>query len=473
VERPHRRHGWAAPLVAALVVLAVALGTAYFLHPLTERSSPAIKVPPSPTLGTLVPPLVVRQRLGAPFAHVNGPAVPDAQLLAASPTVSEGLRLRTVGVERPHATPDAQGRPRVERCVYTYTDPDAAVLQGSCDWTAPAIPPEPDPPVTLEVLGAPGHTWVRGTAPAGTAAVLLRAPGRKDLAVPTAVAGPGWGQRPYYVAWWPRTGTDIVALDRQGHALGRTRLPSDVAMRHGADDPELGTMELPLGARRPIVMRSRELTPPDRVDVLARTKLSETITLLTLGFVVDGKPCQLEYVQDYRGGPPSGGGAMSCGASAPKPVVDIGVSRSYVLGTGRAEEQQLAGAAPAGTVRIRLTSVGQPSESIRAYDGGPRWQHRAFFIAAWPSAAPTRLEAFDNAGSLVAMSADRGLDPHSFDANYLAAEASCLRGKGADVTEKAQGQGPPAYAFNPGSLTTEQMRAAVDACEAEAHRVTG
>jgi hypothetical protein len=410
---PRRRLGWAAPAVAVVVVVAIALGTVYFLRPLAHRATPAVVVPPAPKLGTVVPPLVVRQRLGAPFAHVNGPAVPAAKLLAVSPTASEGLRLRTVGIARPHSTPDAQGRPRVERCVYTYSDPGAAVLQGSCDWTAPAVPREPGSPVTVEMLGRPGHTWVRGTAPVGTAAVLLRAPRHKDVVVATAVAGADFGQRPYYVAWWPRTGSDVVALDVKGHALGRTRLPSDVATHRTASDPELGTMELPLDAREPFTLRRREVVPPDRVDVLARTTLSDTVTLLTLGFTVDGMTCQFGYVQDYSGGPSRGRGASSCSPSLPQPQTDIGVSRSYVLGTGRAAEQQLAGSAPAGTVRIRLTSVGRPSESIRAYDGGARWQHRAFFIAAWPSGAATRLAAYDDKGALVATSADRGLNPQA------------------------------------------------------------
>lgn len=468
-----RQHAWGAPTVAALVVIALALGTAYSLHPLTNRTTPAVVVPPAPKLGSIIPPLVVRTRLGAPSGHVNGPAVPAADVLAVSPTRQDGLFLRTVGVERPHSTPDAQGRPRVERCVYTYTDPGAAVLEGGCDWTAPVTPRASATPVTVQMLGAPGRTWLRGSAPAGTAAVLLRAGAHKDRVVATAAAGPAWGEQPYYVAWWPRTGTDVIALDRTGHELGRTRLPSDVAVRRAPGDPELGTMETPLDAHRFIPMGLTDVVPPSRVDLLARTRLSDTVTLMTIGYQVAGTACWSTYVQDYGGAPAATGGDLACGAVNQKPQTGIGVQRSYHSGAGKPQEQQLTGSAPPGTVRIRLSSVGRTSASFRAYDGGSRWQHRAYFIASWPSAAATRIEAFDREGRLLATTADRGLNPHAFDADYLTAQASCLRRAGAIVTETPQGHGtPPAYSIAPGQLSAAQMRAAEDACETEADNAT-
>jgi hypothetical protein len=81
----------------------------------------------------------------------------------------------------------------------------------------------------------------------------------------------------------------------------------------------------------------------------------------------------------------------------------------------------------------------------------------------------TRITAYDAGGRIVATTLDRGLNPHAFDADYLAAQAACMESKGFLVTTRAQGKGvPPAYQFAPGSLSDAQARAAQDACEAVA-----
>ncbi|MCU1591418.1 MAG: hypothetical protein JWP11_2674 [Frankiales bacterium] len=308
-----RRSGRLAPVLAALLVLAVAVGATFLLRPLAHRGEVAT-IPPPPKLGPVVPPLVVRQRLGAPPGHLNGPAVSTADLLAISPTTHDGGVLRTVGVVRPHATPDAKGRPRLDRCLYTYSHPGELVLAGRCDWATSSTPEPASRPLTLLVSGPPGSTWISGTAPAGTAAVLLRSPGRADVAVPTADPGTAWQHRPYFVAWWPRKGTDVVAVNRKGHELARTRLPSDVLIHRRSADPQLGVVESPLDAWFGLSFGRQPRKPPALSDVLARTRLSSTVTLMTLGFVAaDGEACILDYVQDYSGGAPAGGGAMSCG----------------------------------------------------------------------------------------------------------------------------------------------------------------
>src|SRR4051812_41126221 len=185
VPEHRRRYGFLAPALAAAVVAAVALGT-LALHRPAHRAETFV-VPPPPHLGQIVPPLVVRTRLGAPPGHVNGPPVDAADALAVSPEASDGLSLHTVGVVRPHATPDAQGNPRIDRCVYTYSDPDAEALHGRCIW-ALSTPETPGPPMTATMFGAPQHTWLEGTAPEGTAAVVLRSAGHDDVTVATADA---------------------------------------------------------------------------------------------------------------------------------------------------------------------------------------------------------------------------------------------------------------------------------------------
>jgi hypothetical protein len=486
---PRRRPGWLPPVVAAGVVIALVLGVAQvrtFKHDASE--DPAV-IPPAPKLVSVVPPLVVRQRLGAPPGHLNGPPVASASTLAVSPAKKNGLALRTVAVVTPHA-PDGQGNPLVNRCRYTYAEPAAPFFNGRCSWAAPAVTGE-DEPLTLEVKGGPGQTWLEGTAPAGTAAVILRSPGRQQVVVAVGDPGASWNHRPFYVVWRARIATDLVAVDRQGHVLGRAHLPSEV-VRHRPGDPQLGTVETPLGlwakfAPRKCALPGPGAPPPTaspckptdtaapaRVDVLARYVVSDTVTLFRYGLIAGDYRCVIEVVRDY--GPdaePAGGGGGGCGSgpSATQPPVEGG--RSFSAGTGKPQEQLMTGSAVRGTVRVRLSAAGHTTVEVPAYDSGPRWAHRAYFMAPWPSAPHTRVQALGSDGQVLASTISRGLNPRAFDADFLEAVASCLERRGIVVVRTAQGHGiPPAYEYRPGKLTADQMRTAQESCEDEADRTT-
>jgi hypothetical protein len=499
---PQPRRLWPAPGLAVAAVIAVAAGVAQLPALHDDPARPAA-IPPAPKLEPVAPPLVVAKRLGAPAGHLNGPPVASADTLAISPVRQDGLGLRTVAVVTPHA-PDAAGRPRVNRCLYTYSEPDPMAMHGRCDWSVqPGLPVAADT-LSLEMDGGPGQTWLAGTAPAGTAAVLLHSTGREDVVVPVADSGPAWDHRPFYVVWRSRTGTDLTAVDRAGHALARARLPSDVISRNSPADPELGTVETPLGlwerfgnqcrfrpgsppptgpARTstqtapgtcPAGMERDTAAPPARVDVLASFRVSKTMTLFRYGLIAGQLRCTLEVVRDYGADAQPGGGGGGCGTGVPAaqaPPIDAG--RSYSAGTGQPQEQLINGSAPRGTVRVRLSAPGYPTRVIRAYDGGERWQHRSYFLAPWPSGPATRVEAMGNDGQTLATVVTRGLNLRAFDADFLEAEATCMERHGVEVVRTPQGPGvPPAYAFNPGSLPAHKMRSTQDSCEDEANRTS-
>ncbi|MDT7572581.1 MAG: hypothetical protein QOE05_2755 [Actinomycetota bacterium] len=487
-----RRISWLAPVVAAACVIALVLGVAQLPSLKHREAAQTAVIPPAPTLEPVVPPLVVRQRLGAPFGHLNGPPVASAQTLAVSPTKKNGRALRTVAVVTPH-TLDRNGNPRVNRCRYTYTEPGTPVFSGRCDWALPVELYPTEAALTLEVKGGPGQTWLQGTAPAGTAAVLLRGPGRKQVVVAVGDPGASWSHRPFYVVWRDRIGTDLIAVDRKGHALGRARLPSET-ITHRPGDSEIGTVETPMGMWDKFGPRTctfpspgsapataspckpTSATPPARIDVLARYVISDTVTLFRYGLISGDHRCVIDGVRDYRpdalpvGG---GGGGGGCGSAPPGPGEKILTGRSFSAGTGKPEEQLLTGEALRGTVRIRLSAPGVKTLEIRAYDGGERWQHRAYFIAPWPSAPHTRVQAIGRDGQVLASTISRGMNPRAFDADFLEAEAQCMERRGIKVTRTAQGHGvPPMYGFERGSLTNEQMRTAQEACEDEAARTS-
>jgi hypothetical protein len=469
--------------------------------PVLRDRSATVAIPPAPSLERVAPPLVVAKRLGAPAGHLNGPPVPAADTLAVSPARQAGLGLRTVAVVTPHA-PHPSGAARINRCVYTYSEPDPRALDGRCDWSVAPGSPADGRTLTVEVHGAPGQTWLAGTAPAGTAAVLLHSRGRKDVVVPVGDPGAQWDHRPFYVVWHARVGTDLTALDRAGHAVSRTRLPSDVISRTSDADPELGTVETPLGLWEQFGERCRtvpgasvpsgtasgesasracppgmvrETAPrPKRIDVLARYRVSDTVTLFRYGLISVRLRCTVEVVRDYSEGAVAGGGGGGCGSLATIPgAPPIGVGRSYSAGTGKPQEELINGSAPPGTVRIRLSAAGQATKVVRAYDGGDRWQHRAYFLTPWPSAPATRVVALGRDGQALASVVTRGLNLRAFDTDVLEAQATCMERRGIVVVRTPQGHGnAPAYEFKPGSLSAAQMRTAQDACEDEALRTT-
>ena len=481
-----RRPSWLAPVVAAAAVIALVLGVAQLPSLRQDTDQVAVKIPPAPKLEPVVPPMVVRTRLGAPPGHLNGPPVASAQTLAVAPSRAHGRGLRTVAVVTPH-TPDRAGNPRVNRCLYTYSEPDSSELYGRCDWAQPVELETPEQALTLEVHGPPGRTWLQGTAPVNTAAVLLRSPGSKQVAVAVGDPGETWNHRPFYAVWRARVATDLTAVDRSGRVLGRAHLPSDKT-RHAPGDPELGTVETPLGLWEHNRPRHCALPPPTpapttspckpttaprpaRTDVLARYEISETVTLFKYGFVAGADRCLVDVVRDYRAdAPPPHGGGGGCGyGHRPDREEPIEAGRSFSAGTGKPEEQIINGSAPAGTVRLRLSAAGHPSAMIRAYDGGPRWLRRTFFIAPWPSAPHTKVEALGADGQVLATVVSRGLNPRAFDGDYLEALAACMERRGVEVVRTPQGHGmPPAYQFRPGGRSGPQMRALQESCEDEA-----
>lgn len=471
-EKRRRRVGRLLPLLAGAAVVAVAVA-AQQLTPAAPTVAP-VAIPAPPELGTIVPPLEVRTRMGAPGGHVNGPPVAQADLLAVSPDTPRQPTLRTVGVVRPRPEPDAQGRALVDRCVYTYTEPASDLIEGSCQW---ARPPGLDPggaEVTLAVQGAPGRTFLSGTAPAGTAAVQLQTPNQPDVLVATGPAAPQWNGRVHYVVWWPRVATEVVALAADGSELGRTRLPDPTPARTSPDDPELGTVELSPEAQ---VMFSRQLTPLGEVttvDVLVSLQLDEHVTLYTYGHRSDDGWCTLEFVQDFSGDPDgAAGGGGGCGSGEPPSAPPLRVSRSYSAGTGEPGEQTLSGSAPAGTASIVLSADGLEPMNVPVYDAGARWGNRMYFLAAWPSAVPTAVRALDADGQTLATFSEKGLNPDSFEPEYLEAFAVCLEREGVTVTRRPQGHGvPPAYEYG-ADLPPERMRAVEAACEAEAGAALG
>lgn len=477
---PVSRRAWV-PALAALAVVGVV--GAVQLIPQGGRDQQPVTIPPPPTLGQVVPPMEVRTRLGAPGGHLNGPAVAAADLLAVAPAEQDGLSLKTVGVVRPRPKPDAQGRPLVDRCVYTYSEPARTVLDGSCQWAVPAAG-YPERELTLSLRGAPGRTFLTGTAPAGTAAVRLRTGGREDLLVPVASAGQTWSERPRYLAWMPRVATSVAALDAEGRELARTRLPSAEPVRSGPDDPELGTVELDVETTALFTRHfGRGVGPgtppplptiiePKRVDVLARLRLGRDETLYTVGYPQGPNRCVMQFLQDFSGESPAGrGGGGGCGPAGQPESPPIQIQRSSSAGTGEPGEQLISGSAPAGTVRILLTAAGVPEQSVEAYDSGPRWEHRAYFIADWPAAAPTTVRAVDADGRTLAVWNDKGMNPNQFDPAYLEAFARCLEAGGVEVTRHPQPQGAgPAYEYGTGDLTEQEREALEAACEAQASR---
>jgi hypothetical protein len=487
-RRP-RRTRWLAPVVAAAAVVALVIAVAQLPSLHREAGEPAVVVPPAPKLVDVVPPLVVRQRLGAPAGHLNGPAVASAETLAVSPDSDEAGRLRTVAVVTPHA-PDGKGNPLVNRCRYTYSEPDAAALNGRCDWAVAATLPEPDEALTLEVKGGPGQTWLQGTAPVGTAAVAVRSPGREEVVVAVGDPGESWGHRPFYAVWRDRIATDLIAVDRAGHELGRAHLPSEEAT-HRAGDPQLGTVETPLdlwerhrpqkcifpspGATPPTASPCRPTsTPkPPRVDVLARFEISDTVTLLRYGLIAGEHRCVIDIVRDIGADAQPGGGGGGCGSGPQTEENPIQAGRSFSAGTGLPQEQILSGTAVRGTVRVRLSASGVKSVVVPAYDGGERWAHRSFFVAPWPSAPHTTVEALGRDGQVLASTISRGLNPRAFDTDFLEAVATCVEKRGMEVVRTPQGHGmAPAYEFRAGTLPADQVRAAQEACEDEADRDT-
>lgn len=472
-----RRRRALVPVVAAVAVVAVAASAQLVAQGAADPAP--VAMPSPPVLGTVVPPMEVRTRLGAPGGHVNGPAVADADLLAVAPHQQEGLGLRTVGVVRPRPKPDAEGRPLVDRCIYTYSDPTLEVLDGECQWARPAVD-EPGAPLTLTLRGAPGRTFLTGTAPPETAAVRLRAPDRDDVLVPVAPAGEQWHDRPRYVAWWPRVTTDVVALDADGRELAAARLPSAVPERHSDDDPELGTVVLDDEQSRMLERMSWPRTGPPpavvelkEVDVLARLRLGPHMTLYTYGWTDSERRCEFTALQDLTGGPGrGGGGGGSCG-TVDLDSQPIRVQRSSGSGSGEPGEQLLSGSAPAGTHHLILEAEGVPEQAVEVFDGGPRWGKRGYFIADWPSHLATTVRAVDDQGRTLAVWQDKGMNPDQFDPDYLEAFARCLEAGGVQVTRHEQGHGSgPAYEYDHSGLGPEQLKALEVECEQQAAAAT-
>lgn len=469
-----RRPKWAVrallPALAAAAAMVVAVGAQQIADGRDGRSR--VLIPPPPVLGQLAPPAPVARALGAPGGHREGPPVEQAELLAVAPRESHGALLRTVGVERPRPKPDAEGRPLVDRCVHTYSDPGGVVLAGGCQHARPAAS-APVEQVSVRMHGRPGQTFVTGTSSPNTAAVVLRARGQDDLVVATAVASPEWQEQVFYTAWWPRVETTITALARDGSELSTTVLPSGNPERKSEGDPELGTLLVNPAADGVHLADDRGAPPredPLRTDVLARLEIAPNVTRYLLGVKSDEQSwCTTEYVQDLTGEPDAQyGGGGGCGRGLDLPS-GINVSRSFLAATGgRPAEHLISGSAPPGTARIVLSAPGVADLEVAASGAGPRWADLSYFLAAWPSATATTITALDEDGNKLAVATDKGMSPNGFDARYLEAYAVCLERGGVKVTRRPQGGGVgPAYEYGRGDLTPERMAELERACEAE------
>ena len=472
---PQRARRRALPALAAAAAIAVALVAQQL--PTGGDQEPVV-IPPPPVLGAVAPPPLVATRLGAPGGHLNGPAVESSDVLAVSPEPLHGRTLRTVGVVRPRPEPDPQGRPLVDRCVYTYSEPSAGAPVGGCRYARPADA-EPADEVTAELSGAPGRTFVTGTAPEDTAAVVLRTAGRDPLVVATADAGGPWAGSVYFTAWWPRSDSTVTALAEDRRELGTVALPSGIPRPPGEGDPELGTLVLGPQSQQqfqhggaPGTVRARS-EPPAEADVLARLALAPQVTRYVLGVLTDGLLCTSGWVTDHSGDPDprhsyGGGGCRSQGVTTT--ATPIEVSRSFAAGeNGRPDTHLIEGSAPAGTRSVVLTAPGVPEVQVPAYDSGARWNGRAYFLASWPSGAGTTLRALGADGQTLALQTDRGMKLDAFDTGYLAAYADCLEAAGVHVVRHPQSAGAgPAYEYRFDGRSPEQVEELERTCEKRA-----
>lgn len=442
-----------APLLAAACVAALVVGVQQ-VDVNREAAAPAVRPSPAP-LTTVVPPRVVRTRLGAPSGHVNGPAVPRADRQAAA--AGDGLVLTTAAVSRPslRRVPAGSGR-LVDRCRYTY-DQDLTVVVGQCSWSVGPSEGQPEP-LTVEQRRVSSRDYLRGVAPEGAAGLLVTGPGREDVLVPLVDPGADWGHRPAYLVLWSRGATDLAALRADGTALARLHVPSDVPVRASDDDPELGTVELPLAARQALdhAQDSRRgltgqptVQPVGRADLLVRQSLRPGVTLDVYGVrMSDGSTCTIRDVVDLDG-EPSLGGSAGCGPASGTDGAGLYADRSSSAGDGHGTlaQELLSGAAPAGTVRVRLSGEGLAPVEVPAFDGGARWRHRSYYGATWPAPPNTTLTAYDSRGRVLAETVGRGMDPRAFDADVLERVAACVRAHGVTVIEHPQKGAAPAYEY--------------------------
>jgi hypothetical protein len=459
------------PALAAAAALTVAVGAQQLV---VDGTPHKIEIPPPPALSAMTPPLAVAKALGAPGGHTAGPPVESAQILAVAPPEQGRDGPRTVGVERPRDKPDAQGRPLVDRCISTYAGAGDQVLANDCRYAQPARA-ELARQVTVRMLGTPGDTVVAGTAPPKTAAVLLRAAGQDDLVIATAVASPDWDEQVFYTAQWPRIETTVTALDSDGAELSTTVLPSGRPERRNDDDPELGTLLVNPAVDGAYLAdgRGREAGAPRnavvRVDVLARSEVRPGVTRYTLGAVRDGEWCVSDFVQNHSGDGVRYGGGGGCGPGADLPT-GIRISRSFsAASAGHPEEHLLMGSAPPGTAEVVLSADRLPDLTVRAYDAGPRWRGVSYFIAAWPSAVPTRVTARAIDGRTLAATAEKGMSPNAFDPRYLEAHAVCMERGGVKVTRRPQDPAAgPAYEYDTSGIDRTAAANLERSCEAEA-----
>lgn len=439
-------------LAAAAAVVAIVLVAGQLAGP-RPPSKLVIETPPQ--LGAVAPAAAAATRLGAPPGHVNGPAVTTGDLLAVSPSALDGQRLRMVGAVR-----DSTRAGLVDRCTAVTTEPAGTLLDSSCDWSL-----KPDlnrlNRLSVDPHGPGERTWLSGTAPNGTAAVLLRPDGREQVQVPTAPGKGRWGESVHWVAWGPVEAADVVAVNANGAELAHTRLPSTTVREAGAGDPEQGTIETPTQVRQfaefmPDQSRFGRpgLRVPDRVDVLAREQVEPGVTVYLVGYTDGKQQCTVSYVvdttlTDLNGG---GGGGGGCGSMGPSgsPLVSLpggpafGLGRSFVAGSGRPSEQLLTALLPRGTTRLRLSAPGVGAKVVLAHDAGSRWGHVSYALTAWPSKPETMGKALAADGSVIATSADDGLDERNWDPKVLEAQSRCLERAGIKV-ERLQGG---AYSWN-------------------------
>jgi hypothetical protein len=184
---------------------------------------------------------------------------------------------------------------------------------------------------------------------------------------------------------------DVGSSEERTPELGSARLPEIVR-----EDFSVGRQQL--GAR------SRPTTPePSDGHLLARTQTANGETLSVFG-TSDAAAADCTAVFLAEGAPTS----PQCGSAGSPPAAGFdGILRATL---GREGTEVLSGTAPPGTAYVLLRSGGRELR-VDAFRAGSNRGGRAFFVAEWPVAANTTLEAYNGGGRSLATATDSPFNP--------------------------------------------------------------
>jgi hypothetical protein len=159
--------------------------------------------------------------------------------------------------------------------------------------------------------------------------------------------------------------------------------------------------------RRAMLERTMGPISEDTGTVLARSGPGDE-ALLLVGVQANGWTCL--YTQHSPEHPGDMGGGQ-CGKPAhPDSSNNTGLEGAggeviypqiAVRGTGPTTTTVISGAAPAGSVRVVITTSDGRSTSVATFDAGKAYGHLSYFIIPWVGGTSTLL-AYDNAGTNLA-----------------------------------------------------------------------